>query len=100
MTPLRMALFVLAVASAVVVGYSLFLERSTFRLPLLVAALAVLAISLGLLGFSLATTAIRTAESGRGALAIGIAFVAGLCVLIASGALAGAIVLGILAAAS
>ena len=100
MTPLRMALVVLAVASGVVVAYSLFLESSTFRLPLLVAALAVLAISLGILGVGLAATASRTAESGRGGLGIGTAFVAGLCVLIASGALAGAIVLGILAAAS
>ena len=100
MTPLRAALIVLAVASGFVVGYTLFLENSTLRLPLLVSALAVLAISLGILGFGLAGTAIRTAESGRGRLGIGAAFVGGLCVLIAAGALAGAIVLGILAAAS
>jgi hypothetical protein len=100
MTPLRMALVVLAVASGFVVLYTLFLDTSGIRLSLLVAALAVLAISLGVLGFGLATTAIRTAESGRGGLGIGTAFIAGLCVLVASGALAGAIVLGILAAAS
>lgn len=100
MTPLRMALTVLGVASGVVAAYTLFLENSTLRLPLLVSALAVLAISLGILGFGLAGTAIRTAESGRGGPAIGIAFVGGLCVLIAAGALAGAIVLGILAAAT
>ena len=99
MTPLRMVLVVLAVASAVVVGYSLLSQNSSLRLPLLVSALAVLAISLGTLGFALAGTAIRVAESNRGGLAIGTAFVAGLCVLIAAGALAGAIVLGILAAA-
>jgi hypothetical protein len=95
-----MALVVLAVASGFVALYTLFLESSGIRLPLLVAALAVLAISLGILGFGLAATAFRTAESGRGGLGIGTAFVAGLCVLVASGALAGAIVLGILAAAS
>ncbi|MEP7379280.1 MAG: hypothetical protein ABI725_06905 [Chloroflexota bacterium] len=99
MTPLRMVLVVLAVASAVVVGYTLFLENSTLRLPLLVSALAVLAISLGILGFALAGTAIRVAESGRGGMAILTAFVGGLLVLFAAGALAGAIVLGILAAA-
>jgi hypothetical protein len=93
-------LVVLAVASAVVVGYSLFLENSTLRLPLLVSALAVLAISLGILGLALAGTAIRVAESERGGMAILTAFVGGLCVLFAAGALAGAIVLGILAAAS
>ncbi|HUP83604.1 MAG TPA: hypothetical protein VM284_05370 [Candidatus Limnocylindria bacterium] len=100
MTPLRMALVVLAVASGFVVIYTLFLESSGIRLPLLVAALAVLAISLGILGFALGATAIRTAEAGRGGLGIGTSFVAGLCVLVAAGALAGAIVLGILAAAS
>jgi hypothetical protein len=100
MTPLRMVLVVLAVAAAVVVGYSLFLESSTLRLPLLVSALTVLAISLGILGFALAGTAVRVAESERGGMAILTAFVGGLCVLVAAGALAGAIVLGILAAAS
>ncbi|MEO8625495.1 MAG: hypothetical protein ABI452_02235 [Candidatus Limnocylindrales bacterium] len=100
MTPLRMVLVVLAVASAVVVGYTLFLQNSTLRLPLLVSALAVLAISLGILGFALAGTAIRVAESERGGMAILTAFVGGLLVLFAAGALAGAIVLGILAAAS
>lgn len=100
MTPLRMALVVLAVASGFVVMYSVFLESSALRLPVLVSALAVLAISLGILGFALASTAFRTAESGRGRLGIGTSFVAGLCVLFAAGALAGAIILGILAAAS
>jgi hypothetical protein len=100
MTPLRMSLVVLAVASGVVVGYTLFLENSTLRLPLLVSALAVLGISLGILGFALAGTSVRVSESGRGGLGITTAFVAGLCVLIAAGALAGAIVLGILAAAA
>jgi hypothetical protein len=95
-----MALFVLAVAAGFVAVYTLFLENSTLRLPLLVSALAVLAISLGILGFGLGASAIRTAESGRGGLGIGTAFVGGICVLIAAGALAGAIVLGILAAAS
>ena len=93
-------LVVLAVASGFVVAYTLFFESGGIRLPLLVAALAVLAISLGILGFGLASTAIRTAEDGRGGLGIGTAFIAGLCVLIAAGALSGAIILGILSAAS
>ncbi len=100
MTPLRMVLVVLAVASMVVVAYALFLQQSTLRLPLLVSALAVMAISLGILGFALAGSAIRTAKSERGGLAILAALIGGLCVLFAAGALAGAIVLGILAAAS
>ena len=100
MSPLRMILVVLAVASGLVVGYTLFLDNSTLKLPLLVSALAVFAISLGILGFALAGTSIRVSQSGRGGLGILTAFVGGLCVLTAAGALAGAIVLGILASAA
>jgi hypothetical protein len=99
-TPLRMTLVVLAVAAGVIVVYTLFLDNSTLKLPLLVSALAVLAISLGILGFALAGTAVRVSESGRSGLGIATAVVGGLCVLVACGSLAGAIVLGILAAAS
>ena len=99
-TPLRMVLVVLAVASAFVVIYSLVAQDLGLRLPLLVSALTVLAISLGILGFGLAQTAINTAEQERGGLAVATAFLGGLCVLFAAGALAGAIVLGILAAQS
>jgi hypothetical protein len=60
----------------------------------------VLAISLAVLGFALAGTAVRVAESGRGGLGIATAFGAGLLVLIACASLAGAIILGILAAAA
>jgi hypothetical protein len=100
MTPLRMMLVVLAVAAGVIVTYTLFLDSSTLKLPLLVSALAVLAIALGILGFALAGTAVRVSQSGRAGLGITTAFVGGLCVLVAAGSLAGAIVLGILAAAS
>ena len=100
MTPLRMMLVVLAVAAGVIVSYTLFLDNSTLKLPLLVSALAVQAISLGILGFALAGTAVRVAQSGRSGLGIATAFGGGLCVLVAAGSLAGAIVLGILAAAA
>ena len=100
MTPLRMILVVLTVAAGVVVIYTLFLDNSTLKLPLLVSSMAVLSISLGILGFALAGTAVRVAESGRSGLGIATAFGAGLCVLVAAGSLAGAIVLGILAAAA
>ena len=100
MSPLRIILFVLAVAAGVVVVYTLFLDNSTLKLPLLVSALAVMAITLSILGFALAGTAIRVAEAGRGALGVATAAVGGLFVLIAAGSLAAAIVLGILAAAS
>ena len=100
MSPLRIILFVLAVAAGVVVVYTLVLDNSTLKLPLLVSALAVLSISLGILGFALAATAVRVAEAGRGGLGVLTAFVGGMFVLIAAGSLAAAIVLGILAAAA
>ena len=100
MTPLRMILFVLAVAAGFVVVYTLFIDSSSLKLPLLVSSLAVLAITLGILGFVLAGAAIRLTEVGRGGMGILSAFIGGLFVLSACGSLAGAIILGILAAAS
>jgi hypothetical protein len=100
MTPLRMILLVLAVAAGFVVVYTLFIDSSSLKLPLLVSSLAVLAICLGILGFALAGTAFRLTENGRGGMGVATAFVAGLFVLIACGSIAGAIILGILAAAS
>jgi hypothetical protein len=99
MTPLRMILVVLAVAAGFVVVYTLFIDSSALKLPLLVSSLAVLAICLGILGFGLAGTAVRLSEDGRGGMGVLTAFIGGLFVLIACGSLAGAIILGILAAA-
>jgi hypothetical protein len=99
-SPLRIILFVLAVAAGVVVVYTLFLDNSTFKLPLLVSSLAVLSITLGILGFALAGTSVRLGAAGRGWLGLATAFVGGLFVLTAAGSLAASIVLGILAAAA
>jgi hypothetical protein len=99
-TPLRMILFVLAIAAGFVVVYTLFVDSSALKLPLLVSSLAVLAITLGVLGFGLAGTAVRLSNDGRGGLGVLTAFIGGLFVLIACGSLAGAIILGILAAAA
>lgn len=97
MTPLRIALFVVAIGAAVVVAYALFFDSSQQKLALLVASLAVLGIVLGALGFALAGSAAQTGEDGRMARALVTAFVGGLLVLTAAGSLAMAIVLGILA---
>ena len=76
--------------------FGLFIDSSDTKLPLVVSGLAVLGLALGLLGFLLAGSAIEAGEDGRGLTALGIALLGGLCVMIAAGALAGAIVLGIL----
>jgi hypothetical protein len=93
-------LALLVIGAGAIVLYALFLDSSTIKLPLLVSGLAVLGICLGLLGVSLAGAAVRLGEHGRGGRALLTAFSGGLCVMGAAGALAGAIVLGILAGAA
>ena len=100
MSPLKVMLFALAVLAGLVVLYGLFAESGALKLPLIVSGLAVMAISLGLLGFALAGSAVSLGESGRSGRALVTAFVGGLFVLVAAGSLAAAIVLGILAGAA
>jgi len=92
----RVILLVLMVVSASVVLYGFFAADPAIRLPLVVSGLAVGGIAALVFGFSLARSAIRTGEEGRGGRATLIAFIGGLFVLGAAGALAMAIVLGIL----
>jgi hypothetical protein len=99
-TILRAMLLVLLIGSTAIALYALFVDTSGLRLPLIVSGLAVAGISAGLLGFSLAGSAIRQGEQGRGGRALVTAFVGGLFVIGAAGALAGAIVLGILTGAA
>lgn len=98
MSPLRVMLWIVAVGAGLVVAYALFIDSSAAKLALLVAGLAVLAIALAILGFGLAGSAVRAGEYGRGGRALASAFFGGLLVMAACGALAAAIVLGILAA--
>lgn len=100
MTVLRAMLLVLVVGALALALYGLFIDTSSLRLPMVVSGLAVVGIAAGLLGFSLAGSAIRLGERGRLGRALLVAFVGGLFVMGAAGALAGAIVLGILTAAS
>ncbi len=100
MTILRAMLFVLFVGALAVALYGLLVASPDVRLPLIVSGLAVAGIAAGILGFSLAGSAIRLGERGRLGRALLVAFVGGLFVMGAAGALAGAIVLGLLTAAS
>ena len=93
----RALLLLLIVAAGALTIYGLFVSPSN---PLTVSGLAVGGIASGLLGFSLAGSAIRLGEQGRLGRALLTAFVGGLFVIGAAGALAGAIVLGILTGAS
>ncbi len=93
MNALRVMLFVLMAGAAVVVLYGLLVQTS---LPLVVSGLAIGGIAAGVFGFSLAGLAARAGEKGHVGRATLAAFVGGLFVLGAAGALAGAIILGIL----
>jgi len=92
----RVILLVLMVVSAAVVLYAFFASDPAIRLPLVVSGLAVGGIAAIIFGFSLARSAIQIGEQGRGGRATLVAFLGGLFVLAAAGALAMAIVLGIL----
>jgi hypothetical protein len=97
MNVLRVMLLVLMVGAAAVALFGLFADTgATVRLPMVVSGLAVAGIAAGIFGFSMATSAVRIGGEGRTGAATLVAFVGGLFVLGAAGALAGAIVLGIL----
>lgn len=99
MTPLRAMLAALAVIATGVVLYGLLVDNSGLKLPLVVSGLAVMAISLSILGFALAGSAVRAGENRRAGRALMLAFVGGSFVMVAAGSLAAAIVLGILTGA-
>lgn len=96
MTLARVMLVLLMVGAGAVALYGLLVDTSATRLPLVVSGLAVGGIAAGLFGFSLAGTAVRQGQRGFGGRALSAAFLGGLFVMGACGALAGAIVLGIL----
>ena len=93
MSILRVMLIVLMIGGAAIALYGLLVATSN---PLVVSGLAVGGIAAGIFGFSLAGSAVRTGEQGRMGRATLIAFLGGSFVLVAAGALSGAIILGIL----
>ena len=99
MSILRVMLVVLMIGSGAIALYGLLVDTSPARLPLVVSGFAVGGIAAGIFGFSLAGSAIRLGQNGFAGRATLVAFVGGLFVLGAAGALSGAIILGILTAA-
>lgn len=99
MTTLRVMLVVLMVGAGAIALYGLLVDTSPARLPLVVSGLAVGGIASGIFGFSLAGAAVELGQRGFIGRATLVAFVGGVFVLGAAGALSGAIILGILTAA-
>ena len=98
-TPLRLLLLIVIVLAGAVSIYGLLFERPPLQLPITVSGLTVLGLALGLLAFSSAGAAAGLGREGRLGRAMVIAVFGGLFAMAAAGALAMAIVLGILATA-
>jgi hypothetical protein len=96
MNILRVMLILLMIGAVALALYGLLIDTSADRLPLVVSGLAVAGIAAGIFGFSLAGSAVRLGQRGFGGRATLVAFVGGLFVLGAAGALSGAVILGIL----
>jgi hypothetical protein len=99
MSVLRVMLVVLMIGAGAIALYGLLIDTSPARLSLVVSGLAVGGIAAGIFGFSLAGSAARLGSRGFPGRAVLVAFVGGLFVLGAAGALSGAIILGILTTA-
>ena len=95
MTPARFVFAVMLVGSALVAAYGLFLDRTGESILLTVIGLAVLGFTLGVIALRLGAAAWRNGWQGRGARSVGSALLGGICALMASGSLAGAVVLAL-----
>jgi hypothetical protein len=90
----RVILLLALVASAAVVFYGLFMDRTGQAIALTVAGLIVLGVTSVVISVGLAIGAISAGQAGRGIRALGGAFLGGLFALGASASLAGAFVYG------
>jgi hypothetical protein len=97
LTPVRLLLALVVVGASVVGLYGLVVTRN---LPMTVSGLTVAGIGLAALSIVAAAAAVRAGRNGAGGRALGAALFGGLCALAASGALAMAIVFGLLAASA
>jgi hypothetical protein len=96
-TPFRVVMLIALIASAFVASYGLFIARASQVIPITVAALAVFAIAAALLGINVGASSLSSARSGRLGRSIIGALVGGILCLMAAGAGAAAIMMGLLA---
>ena len=96
MTPFRVVLLIALIGSAAVAAYSLLVARGSQSIAITVAALAVLGVTMALLSVTLASGAVRAGRDGYGGRAILGGLFGGLFALGASGALAAAVIFGLL----
>jgi hypothetical protein len=96
-TPGRILLFLLLIASGGVALYGIFLDRTPLQIPLTVSGLAIFGVLLAVLALVSARVAAALGRTGSAGRAFIAAFFGGLCAFGAAGSLAGALVLGIVA---
>ncbi len=96
-SPVRVLLGLLVIVSGAATLYGMLFEEQPLQMPITVSGLAVLGLSLGLLALSSASGAASLGRRGYGGRALLAALFGGLCALGAAGALAGAVVLGMIA---
>jgi hypothetical protein len=96
----RVALLVVWIGSAAVVFYGLVLDRTGQALAFTVAGLFVLGVTSAVLAMGCAVDAVNSGQAGRGLRAFAGGVVGGLFALAAAGALAGAVVFGVIATTS
>ena len=92
----RLLLLVAIVAGAAIAAYGLFVDKSGQAIAFATAGLFVMGVALVVSGFMLGTSAIGNGRAGRGGRGVVLAFIGGLCMLGAAGALAGASAFGLI----
>lgn len=91
----KLMLLLAMVAGAAVAAYGLFVDKSGQQVAFSAAGLFVLGVALLLAGLLLGSSALSNGRDGRGGRALLLAFVGGIVLLAASGALAGAVVFAV-----
>jgi hypothetical protein len=91
----KLVLLLAMVAGAAVAAYGLLVDKSGQNIAFATAGLFILGVALAITGFLLGMSAIGSGREGRTLRGLGLAFLGGLFLLAAAGALAGATVFAI-----
>ncbi|MFN8622882.1 MAG: hypothetical protein U0869_19265 [Chloroflexota bacterium] len=91
----KLVLLLGIIVGAAVAAYGLLIDKSGQNIAFATAGLFILGISLAISGFLLGMSAIGSGREGRGVRGLALAFLGGLFLLAAAGALAGATIFAI-----
>jgi hypothetical protein len=91
----RIMVLLAMIAGAAVAAYGLFIDKSGQQVAFATAGLFVLGVGLLIGGLLLGSSALAAGREGRGGKGLLLAFVGGMFLMAAAGALAGAVVFGV-----